>query len=238
MNSDTGIFVSAYAGDKHQVEANLPVLLHHQCPVIILSPANAPITEVSDSRVHCQWMGDVGWAGPQTLVRHRLFLEAMLKFPFQWYLMHDSDSVCLSPEIPAYLYEGKLAWSNEVQDMNPGTSRILKIAVQPPYFFHRDVLAALIKAADSPPESYYGEVTGPIPTQCIDHYHWQLTVGSQMPHFTFHTGCSWETSSRHGLDEMSRVVREHGKVLIHSIKSPYVLERLLVEHKEFLRSRR
>jgi hypothetical protein len=239
MNANTGVFVSAYAGDKHQVESNLSAFMHHECPVIILSPANAPITEVSDSRVHCQWMGEAGWAGPHTLVRHRLFLEAMLKFDFQWYLMNDADSICLSPELPAYLYEGRLAWSNEVRDLNAGTSHIEKIAVQPPYFFHRDVLVGLIKAAENPPVSYYGELTGdPIPTGCIDHYHWQLTVGSGFPHFNFHTGASWETTSEFGLDQMARAVNYLGKVLIHQVKSRYVLERLLLEYRQFLRRTR
>lgn len=240
MNENTGIFVSAYAGDKHQVENNLSCYLQHQCPVIILSPSNAPITEVSDSRVHCLWMGDAGWAGPQTLVRHRLFLQAMLSFDFQWYLMHDSDSVCLSPELPEYLYaEKRMAWSNEVRDLNTGTSYLEKIAVQPPYFFSREVLAALLVAAENPPVSYYGELTGdPIPTGCIDHYHWQLTAGSGTPHFNFHSGASWETTSDVGLTEMSRMVREHGTVLIHQVKSAYALDRLLAERREFLRRRR
>jgi hypothetical protein len=229
-NPETGIFVSAYAGDKLQVESNLPVYLHHGCPVVILSPANAPITSVSDSRVHCQWFGEAGWAGQQTLMRHKLFLKAMLTFPFKWFLMHDADSVCLSPYLPRYLYEGRVAWSNEVQDTNTGPSHLDKIAVQPPYFFHREVLEALIATAENPPPSYYGEVTGdPIPTNCIDHFHWQLTAGCGFPHRNFPHGASWETTSTVGLEEMARVVRDGGKVMIHQVKTKAVLDRLMSE---------
>jgi hypothetical protein len=232
MNPDTIVFVSAYAGDKHQVEANLPCYLHHGCPVVILSPANAPITEVSDKRVHCQWAGEAGWAGPHTLVRHRTYLNMMLTFPFTWYLMHDADSVCLDSRLPEYLYREKAAWSNEVRDTNTGTSHLDKIAVQPPYFFHRDVLVSLLKAAENPPVSYYGELTGdPIPTGCIDHYHYQLSCGSGFPHKSFLNGSSWETTSPTGLTEMARMVRYSGTIFVHQVKSRDVLERLLTERR-------
>jgi hypothetical protein len=230
MNHDTIVFVSAYAGDKHQVEANLPCYLHHGCPVVILSPSNAPITEVSDNRVHCQWAGEAGWAGPHTLVRHRTYLNMMLTFPFTWFLMHDADSVCLDPKLPGYLYKEKAAWSNEVRDTNTGSSHLDKIAVQPPYFFHRDVLMALLKAAENPPVSYYGEVSGdPIPTGCIDHY--QLSCGSGFPHKSFLNGASWETTSQTGLTEMARMVRYSGTIFVHQVKSRPVLERLLTERR-------
>lgn len=230
LNPDTILFVSAYAGDLSQVESNLECYRHHEIPIVILSPADAPITRVSDSRVHCQWHGEKGWAGPQTLVRHLKFLKAMLTFPQAWFLMHDADSVCLSPKLPEYLYQEKVAWSNEVQDLNPGASMLDKIAVQPPYFFHREVLAALVAAAANPPVSYYGPVTGdPIVTQCIDHYHWQLTAGSGFPHKSFPDGASWETTSPGGLNEMARVVRG-GKNFIHQVKSKLVLNRLAAEY--------
>jgi hypothetical protein len=156
----------------------------------------------------------------------------MLTFPFTWYLMHDADSVCLDSRLPEYLYREKAAWSNEVRDTNTGTSHLDKIAVQPPYFFHRDVLVALLKAAENPPVSYYGELTGdPIPTGCIDHYHWQLTAGSGYPHKSFHHGASWETTSPTGLTEMARMVRYSGTIFVHQVKSRDVLERLLTERR-------
>lgn len=229
VNPETGVFVSAYAGDKHQVENNLEMYRHHGCPVIILSPANAPITSVYRSDVHCQWMGEAGWAGPHTLVRHRLFLEAMLKFPFTWYLMNDADSICLTPEIPRYLYQEFACWSNEVADLNPGASHLRKIAVQPPYFFHREVLYAILANADNLPPSYYGPVDGqPVPTHCIDHYHMQLSVGSGHPLKNFSDGASFETTSAFGLEQMAQAVRR-GVRMIHQVKTREVLDRLLRE---------
>ncbi len=235
MNDDTLIAVSAYSGDVAQVENNLPYYLHHGCPVVILSPSDAPITSVSAPGVHCRWVGSKGWAGPQTLVRHRLFLEMLLAFTQSWFLFHDSDSVCLSPQLPCYLYAEKAAWSNEVPDLNLAPSHLLKLAAQPPYFFHRDVLRALLRCAESPPPSYYGEVGGvPLPTDCIDHYHHQLTSGCGYPHRSFLHGASWETTSPLGLDEMAREVRYEGKIFIHQVKSHAALARLVAERACYL----
>ena len=47
MNDNTLVAVSAYAGDLNQVQNNMPLYRHHQCPVVILSPSDAPITAVA-----------------------------------------------------------------------------------------------------------------------------------------------------------------------------------------------
>lgn len=238
MNDDTIVVVSAYAGDQHQVEANLPVYLHHRCPVVILSPADKPIVRVADARVHCQWAGEAEWAGPKSLKRHLRFLNMMLEFRQSWFLMHDADSVCLSPDLPDYLYQSKAAWSNEVPDLNTGASLLRKVAVQPPYFFHRDVLEAIVAKAANPPTSYYGEITGdPIVTQCIDHYHHQLSAECGFPEKSFPDGASWETSSELGLREMTRKVRDDGTVFVHQVKSSSALLTLLGAHEVFKKRR-
>ena len=233
MNDNTLIAVSAYAGDLSQVETNLPVYLHHGCPVMVLSPSDAPITSISDSSVHCRWEGKAGWIGPHTLERQRRFLEILLATPQEFFLFHDADSVCLSPEIPRYLYaEPNTIWSNIVQDTNPGPSHLPKLALQPPYFLSRNSIRGLLTAAMNPPASYYGETTEfggcPIPTACIDHWMLQVACGSGMSFKSFPDGASWETTSELGLNEMSRAVRG-GKVFIHQVKTKLVLDRLLVE---------
>lgn len=244
-NPDTLVAVSAYAGDKGQVENNLPLYLHHECPVLILSPADAPITQVSDRKVHCQWFGQKGWIGKHTLERQVLFLEALLKFPHKYFLFHDADSICLSPRITPYLYEGNdVLWSNEVPDTNPGPSLLPKIALQPPYFFHRDVAAQLVAAhrEDRIPTSYYGPPVSPegwpmpFPTDCIDHYMLQLVYGSRVRHTNFLDGASFETVSPQGLECMSGLVRQHGKVFLHSVKTLSALDRLRVEHEKYCRN--
>jgi hypothetical protein len=240
-NPDTLVAVSAYSGDQDQVENNLYHYMHHGCPVVILSPADAPITKVADSRVHCQWAGEKGWIGPQTLVRQRLFLEMLLKFPQKYFLLNDADSVCLSSILPRYLYQHPdMIWSNEVLDTNPSPSLLPKLALQPPYFFSRKAVKGMLAMADNLPTSYTGTSpdgwTLPFPTECIDHYMLQLAIGSGFPHFNFHTGASFETTSQHGLETMAELVRHHGRDMIHQIKTKPVLDRLVREHEGYIRS--
>ena len=244
-NPDTLVAVSAYAGDKHQVENNLPLYLHHGCPVLILSPDDAPITSISDARVHCQWFGKAGWIGKHTLERHLLFLRALLTFPHKHFLFHDADSICLSPQIPKYLYdEPDTIWSNEVLDTNPGPSLLPKLALQPPYFLSRRNIAAQLDATRNLPTSYYGEVGPseggklPVPTECIDHFVLQLAHGTAFPHRSYPDGASFETASLHGLETMAGLVRDHGRIFLHSVKTKAVLDRLRVEHRSFCQARR
>lgn len=235
MNPDTLVAVSAYAGDKHQVEHNLPVYLHHECPVVIFSPEDAPITDIP--HVSHRHAGLKGWIGPQTLERQRKFLEGLLEFQFGHFLFNDADSMCLSPEIPKYLYDDPdCVWANVVQDTNPAPSFLPKVALQPPYFFSRKVVQGLLSVTQLP-TSYYGEPQSPdgwplpFPTECIDHWMLQVAVGSKFPYRNFFTGASFETRHEHGLTIMSDLVRGHGRVLIHSIKSESILTRLRADHE-------
>lgn len=239
MNPDTLIAVSAYAGDLHQVENNLPIYLHHGCDVVILSPEDAPILKTSASGVTCITAGLKGWIGPQTLERQRKFLEILTKFPHKHFLFHDADSVCLSPQIPQYCYDWPdTIWSNEVVDTNPAPSMLPKLALQPPYFLSKNSIDGMLKAAINLPTSYFtrsnpADWPMPFPTECIDHYMLQLACGSGFPHQSFFTGASFETASPQGFAEMRNLVRNHGRVLLHSIKTAAVLHVLIEDHAEF-----
>lgn len=243
MNEDTLIAVCGYRGDKHQVQNNLPLYLHHGCPVVVLSPSDAPITFLSDPKVHCQWFGRKGWIGAHTLERQRLYFEAMLKFPQKYFLMHDADSIMLSPKIPDYLYRSDVWWSNEVLDTNPGPSYLPKLAFQPPYFFSRVVLERMYAASHRPAPSYYGPPINPdgwpmpYPTECLDHWFLQVVYAAGVAHRTFPDGASFETASPHGLAVMSGLVRQHGKTLLHSVKTKRALDTLRRDHETFCRSR-
>jgi hypothetical protein len=236
MNPNTLVVVSAYAGDQNQVEHSLPVYLHHQCPVVVLSPTDAPI-KLDRPDVVCMSAGLKGWIGPQTLERQRKFLEIMLTFPHGHFLFHDADSVCLSPEIPKYLYESPdTIWSNEVIDTNPAPSLLPKLALQPPYFLSRKSIAAMLRC--ELPTSYFTRQNPtdwplPFPTECIDHWMLQVACGSGHKHSSFFNGASFETGSPAGFAEMRNVVRNYGRVLLHSIKKSEVLTALISDHAEF-----
>jgi hypothetical protein len=229
--SDLLVAVSAYAGDLPQVERLLPYYLHHGVTVAMLSPSDAPITKMSDARVQCRWVGEAEHHGPKSLIRHKLFLKELLSFEDKnWFLFNDSDSICLSPQIPSYLFAEPACWSNEVQDINAGPSRLPKIAVQPPYFFHRSVLSALHSVAESGnyPPSFWNESTGAfLQTEAIDHYHMQLSHGSGFPVKNYRDGASFNTETDSDLELMCRHVRVWGRVFIHAIKTPRALQRVV-----------
>lgn len=235
------VAVSAYAGDQHQVENNLSVYLHHGFKVMVLSPADAPIINLSDPAVICMSAGRACWAGKEALNRHIKFMEILADTRYEYFLFNDADSFCLAEQLPAYLSEDVI-WSNEVRDTNPGASMLPKIAMQPPYFFSRRALAGMLATKDHLPTSYYGEQKTPegwplpIPTECPDHLMLQLAHGSGFAHKSFFTGASFETASGIGQETMAALVRQRGFVFLHSIKEKHVLERLKMERKEYLRT--
>jgi len=219
----------------------MPVYAHHGCQIAIFSPEDAPIENVGHPGVVYYHAGLRGWIGKHTLERQRLFFEGLLRFKQEYFLFNDSDSFCLSPRIPDYLYATPdVFWSNEVLDTNPGPSYLPKLALQPPYFFSRKVVTGLLEAAKNPPVSYYAGASGfgelPVPTECIDHWSLQVACGSGFNHHTFLTGASFETGTEHGANEMENLVRHHGRVLIHSVKTNVVLDRLIVAHSDYVRS--
>lgn len=241
MNNDTMVAVSAYAGDLAQVEMLLPSYLHHGCPVMLLTPTDAPIERVSHAGVRCRSIGLKGWIGPHTLVRHRLFLELMLRESHQnWFLFNDSDSVCLTARIPAYLYDRKdVMWSNVVLDTNPGESALPKVALQPPYFFSRFVLERMIEGCKKPAASYHCPTPHgplPVPTECIDHFILQICASAGIPCPNYINGASFRTESESDLAVMVDLVRRHGRVMIHSIKRPEAYYSLVAAHADCRRT--
>lgn len=231
------IAVSAYAGDQHQVEANLPCYLHHNVSVLILSPEDAPVRRLAgDPRgVYYSFAGNVQYFGPESLQRHKRFLEILLAAPYDHYLFHDSDSVCLSPKLPEYL-GGEILWSNEVLDTHDAPSQLPKLALQPPYFFTRRVLERLLDFADRPATSYTSHEL-PVPTGCIDHYMLQIAHAAGVEHRSFPDGASWDTRTEIGITEMARKVRDEGTIFVHQVKSSGVLHHLLGAHSLYGKKR-
>lgn len=246
MNLNTLIAVSAYAGDAHQVAQNMPLYLHHGCPVLILTPEDAPIVSLNVpgnvNGLSFRSAGKKGWIGAHTLERHRLFLEILLQQRQQYFLFNDSDSFCLSPQLPRYLYDDpNVIWSNEVVDTNPAPSMLPKLALQPPYFLSRETIQGMLNTVNKLPTSYYGEPASPdgwplpFPTECIDHYFLQLAHGSGFQHKSFPTGASFETQSPVGMEEMSNLVRNHGRVMIHSVKTDQMVKRLTMDRSLYVK---
>lgn len=233
------VAVSAYSGDRDQVETNFECYAHHGAPVLILSPADAPIEDVAGAE--CATAGKAGWIGKHTLERQRLFLKILLDEGADFVLFNDADSVCLSPKIPRYLYDNpNIFWSNEVLDTNPAPSRLPKLAFQPPYFLSRGVIRAMLRVAATPALSFMEKSPKgwplPLPTQCIDHWMLQVVYAAGIRHRGFPDGASFETKSEHGLNTMKDHVGRQGKVFIHQVKTKSVLDSLLESRLSYLKT--
>jgi hypothetical protein len=233
MNPSTLVTVHGYAGDEHQVRNALPLYEHHQCSVVIFSPVDSPIKKVGPHI--CQFAGKRAYTGPESLCRQCLQMEAMLKYPFEWFLANDSDSVCLSPQIPDYVYaEPEVLWSNKVSDMmhaRPSSYSWPRYALQPPYFMSRRVIERLLSVA--------GRVKIDMQTPFIDWAMMAWAVASGCPYNDYRDGASYPTTnSPEGLAVMRRVVSTQGKIFVHSIKEKRVLNWLVSDRASFLKQSR
>ncbi len=116
-------------------------------PVVIMSPRDSAV--VIPPYIHIQ-AGERAYIGGASLTRQVEYMRALLTFPHEFFLLHDSDSMMLSKEVPKELYEEEgVIWSNEIQEPRPHSSPYPKLAFQPPYFLSRDSMARMIRAGEN-----------------------------------------------------------------------------------------
>jgi hypothetical protein len=146
--------------------------------------------------------------------------------------MNDSDSVCLSPKIPDYLYKDpNIVWSNIVNDagLHPISERLKnmrtcfpdvepvypwpQLAFQPPYFMHRTAIEKIVAVADS--------VRADVRTPFLDWAMMVWTVKAGLAYKGFPDGASCATCPElpGGLATMENLVRTEGKIFVHSVKT-------------------
>src|ERR1051326_8495740 len=138
--------VHCYDGDKRLVEEFLPEFKHHGTPILVLSPEDRPV-EIYDPDVIFASAGLAGWKGAHTIQRQLKHWAIAEAFGADWYLLNDSDSVCITPDLPEYLFYDDLKfWSNvlchEHEHLPTDQPNF-----QPPYFCSRRMLRRLLAAA-------------------------------------------------------------------------------------------
>jgi hypothetical protein len=112
MNENTRIAISCFTGDQRQIDQSFDLYSHHGCPITVLSPVDGPV-ELSHALVDNRHAGMRGRSGPVAQARQIEYYKALLSYPEQWFLIHDSDSLCIDPQIPLYLYEDRnVFWCN------------------------------------------------------------------------------------------------------------------------------
>lgn len=233
MNEHTLITVCGYTGDQHQIENLTPWYLHHEAPVIVMSPEDSPITKLKAApTVICRQAGKRAYIGQDSLDRQLLHMKIALQYDFDFFLMHDSDSVCVSPVIPQHMYAEDFVWSNEVGEDRPHASPYPKIAMQPPYGLSRKNLEKLVAVAPR-------VLAHPI-TPYIDWFFVALCSEAGIQHRAwwdkekdFGTPHPTELIAQDPWNEMWDRVRNHGRVMVHPIKTLEWMQRLDTEHKLF-----
>lgn len=152
MNPDTRLAICCYAGDQHYVTEMMDIHRAHDCPITVLSPedSRAEVPGVAN-----RYGGKRCYIGQDCLDRMREHLKILLTYPENRFLIHDSDSICLSPELPACLYEEPdILWSNivpnEIPEQQPGFPiDIPHIAFQPPWFMSRLTIERLLAVSEN-----------------------------------------------------------------------------------------
>jgi hypothetical protein len=241
MNSDTRVIVCCYEGDACQVVEMMQLYKHHECPITVLSPDDA---KAEIPGVECRFAGKRAIVGQDSIDRQAEHLKIMLTYPERFFLANDSDSFCLSPKIPAYLYaEPGCLWSNMIIDSMPFRSGLCdgpsgeprknyypdgfpKLALQPPYFFSRSVLEKLVAATVSVVMNEH--------LPFIDHYMTQLAVKAGVPCMGFTDGWSGPISSHPGMPPLAFGAARRGTVLFHGAKGEKWSEPLVEARRQFL----
>ncbi len=232
----TLVSVHGYIGDKHQVMELLPYYQHHECPIVIISP--------SDSQIHgigahiCRHAGKRAYTGQISLDRQWAQMKILLEYPFDFYLMNDADSFCITADIPQYLYDTKNhLFSNEVDDFRiPGQSwqglppwpldyhkGMPLLAFQPPYFLSREAVEKIVNAGPS-------IIACPI-CPFIDWGMVQVTQAAGVGHKRYNHCASCETSTANGLAVMSECVSKRAATFVHSIKKGSIAKQLVDLYK-------
>lgn len=253
MNEDTVVSVHCYQGDAHMVEEAIAVgaHVHHQRPVLILSPIDSPVI-INDPRVECAQAGLRAYVGPTSLERQLAHMKLLLQRPENFFLMHDADSVSLDPVIPHYLYANPdIVWSNLVINDQPEHQPYFpsdwpRVAFQPPYFLSRKTMQAMVDVAGVHP------FTSPSPMMpFIDFYMVQLTMCAGLQWQRMRDALSFPISvnklgptptpdqrSRYvqGFRLALNAVKREGANVLHSIKDGDAIKLMIEARAEYLQT--
>jgi len=240
MNSDTRVIVCCYEGDGHQVAEALEFYLHHGCPITVLSPVDAKVA-IDHPNVTNLYGGKAAYIGQDSLDRQAVHLAMCLDFPEKFFLLHDADSILLTPEIPKHLYEKPdVVWSNQVFDDIPEHQSTFEegwphVAFQPPYFLSRETIGKMLAVMDDP------RVKASPVMPFIDYYMVQLTMvaGLEWSKLPDSISCPISCDLRklhitardketYGLGmQIAREAVNRGVVFLHSVKNHVAIRQLM-----------
>ena len=229
LNADTRVAVCCYAGDQNQVIAMRDIYLHHECPVVVLSPEDAK-AEVPG--LENRFGGERCYIGEKAIARMREHMKILLTFPENHFLIHDADSFCLTPELPKYLYSApNLLWTNIKIDDSPQQQAFYPegfphIAFHPPWFMSRHTIEGLLAVAD--------DVTVNPNMLFIDYWLIQLAIKAGIKWHCFPNAISFPTYDPFFAGAAWDAVRYRGTTFVHSVKTREVCMQLMTAHSLYI----
>ncbi len=230
MNESVRVVVHGYSGDAHQIVNAMPQYDHHAAPVTVLSPEDAP---VDIPGVDCRKAGKRAYTGQLSLDRQRAHLELLLGYDEEWFLLHDSDSVCLEPELPGYLYEPDTVFYNATPTHRylaslgepplPGYEYVF----QPPLFFSRQSLLRMLAFSDEAMEELpdFGKL--------IDWFFLAMARLAGLDAKPFPDGISRPLWAPYEIARAYASVRTKGIIFLHSVKTKEALDVFVSGRAEF-----
>jgi len=214
MNPDTLVVVHCYSGDELLVQQLLPIFLHHECPVLVLSPEDSAVT-IDNPRVENATAGKKGWKGEHTLYRQLEHWKLALQRPQSWFLLNDADSACLSPDLPPHLYaDPNKFWCNVLCHENEHLESD-RPNLNPPYFMHRIVLEAMVKRAEEMELPEGTDFDGYNDQLAIDGFYTRLIINEL--HVSYENYPDGATTWPRGIQDLHDHVKS-GARFIHGVK--------------------
>lgn len=209
------------------MESQLDLYLHHGHDVLLLSPVDAPVY-IDHPQVVCRTAGNNAYnAEAAAFGRYGPQFRALLDHHADWYLLNESDSFCLDPEIPPYLYKDeKVVWSNYADpfgfmemngesDMGHEYPKHYPV-MQAPWFLSRRALEGMVAVHDQAYE--------PLPTYAkfIDWWFHTATHLAGFDHNEYGAG-----GITHAWEPNLVVAVSNGAVMVHGAKEPGVRQAVL-----------
>ncbi len=212
-------------------------MTHHQAPLVVYSPLDSPINSMHGHI--CKQDGLREYYGQKSLDRQWMQMRSILTIkqgdgsPFKWVLMNDSDSFCITPELPSFLYDDPdCFWSNEVDDFRKDMPEFGKdfhkplpqLAYQPPYFCSISAIEKMVHVAS--------QIKMCPVCPFIDFFMVQLVYAANLKHKRYPLCASCETVTDLGMRTMQDCVSKRGATFLHAIKTKESLDMCLSSYRQ------
>lgn len=218
----TLVVIHTWSGDRERVESMLEMWTHHDLPVLVLSPVDAPLI-INHPQVTNMQAGLNSYN--ESMDRYVAQFRALVNYDADYYLLCESDAMCLRQELPEYLYEPDVLWGNHVDPFNhilyfgdPNPARTYAThdcCIQSPWFFSRHGLQRMVDVAD--------EAVAQLPPYApfIDWWFHMAPHAAGLEHRDY-----GDDGISHAWANEIRAAVQNGAFMIHAVKERATLEEI------------